>query len=131
MGAYRHAANVDDGPEAEPPVLMVPPDAQIKVKAAVDALSAGDYAGAVRAVDASRCSLADLKRVVDRYGRTLTAPPDTDWDVIAFAPPAPRGWSVHAPLWSAEEGRSDLELRFTVERRDEALHVTLDDLLVP
>ena len=110
---------------------MLHPEAQLKIKAAVDALSAGDYAGALSAVDASRCSLEDLKGVVDRYGRTLLSPPDADWDVVAFAPPAPEGWSVYAPLWSVEEGRSDLELRFTVVRRDGPFRVQLDDLLVP
>lgn len=110
---------------------MLPPDAQTRIEATIDAVSAGDYAGALSVVDASRCSGVHLKSVVDQYGRTLTSSRDTNWDIVAFAPPAPEGWSVYAPLWSVEEGLSDLQLRFSVVRQDGRCHVTLDDLRVP
>lgn len=111
---------------------MLPPELRMKIEAAVNARSRGDYAGALSAVDTSSRPASDLKAVVDQYGQTLLPPPPGQtWNVVAFVPPAPDGWSIWVPLWSVEEGRSDLELRFTAVRQVGRIEVELEDLRVP
>jgi hypothetical protein len=61
---------------------------------------------------------ADLIRTaVEEYGQTLIVPPDEAWDrmeVVELAGPGPAEYHVVFPLWTAEEGLSDLaiELRY-------------------
>jgi hypothetical protein len=65
---------------------------------------------------------ADLARAVNEYGRTLVAPEPAWWSTVTLTPvdaAAGGGLHVDAPLWTAEEGRSDLSLeaRLTPEER--------------
>ena len=40
-------------------------------------------------------------------------------------------WFVSMPLWTEEEGRSDLAVEMTVIFQDEATRIELDGILVP
>jgi hypothetical protein len=54
---------------------------------------------------------------VAEYGRRLEEPPaDTPLplDVVPVRRAEPPAWSVETPLWTVEEGRSDLTLQLTV-----------------
>lgn len=95
----------------------------------------GDYAEVERRAAASRVPADDLARVIREYGRTLVMPPnDTyDWcDVVQVARPGPPTWSVWCPLWTREDGRSDVTLQATVaESAANFADIEIDDLRVP
>jgi hypothetical protein len=111
---------------------MFPPDARATIQNIVVAVSSGNYAAAIAQTSASRCSVADISRVIEDYGQNFRAPPFADWDVISIVTADERElWSVRAPLWSENEGgRSDLELRLTVLIVGGVTSVELDDILV-
>ena len=80
-------------------------------------LTRRDYAGIDSLTGGTRLTAADLLAAVSEYPATLVEPPALDaapLDVIEIAHGAVRRWSVNVPLWSVEEGRSDLTLELTV-----------------
>jgi hypothetical protein len=101
----------------------------------VDRLIVGDYEGAADLSRFDRLPPAQIRWAIDTYGRTLVPIPPEGWnliDIVAIRPSAGGGWSVRLPLWTAEEGRSDLEVQATI-RIDGDGHemLSLDDILVP
>jgi hypothetical protein len=65
------------------------------------------------------------------YGRHLVSPPDSAFgfmDVVETLNVQPPRWSVVMPLWTQEEGRSDLSLELTIIREDDSFRVQLDDI---
>ena len=60
-----------------------------------------------------------------------TTPIDELLDMVEMAGSRPKSWSVNLPLWTEEEGRSDLtlEMRFTESEAD-TYSVEIDDLHV-
>jgi hypothetical protein len=80
-----------------------------------------------------RLNAASIRRVILEYGRTLIEPPENgpgpDWvRVRASSPPE---WSVDVPLFTVEEGRSDLTLSLTVRQNGSGHYrVEIDDLHV-
>lgn len=96
-------------------------------------LAAGDFEAVVAECSASRLSSDDIRGVIAEYGKTFIAPPTNayrDLDAVPVRDSAAI-WSVRAPLWSEEEGRSDLELQLTIGQRGDRWVIELDDLLVP
>lgn len=93
-----------------------------------------DYAGVEASSAGERLTAAELREAVSEYGATLVEPPTPEQaplDVVEIVGTMERSWSVNVPMWSAEEGRSDLTLELTVTERpggDFALEV--DDLHV-
>ncbi len=79
-----------------------------------------------------RLRASDVERTIAEYGRTLVPPP-MDADGLMDVVPVGTGnaWHVMTPLWTAEEGRSDLSARLTVVCGSDGTHVELDDVLVP
>ena len=107
------------------------------VRRVLDLLVAQDYLQLVRLAGGDRFSekhVNDLDRVVREYGRTLVTPPDDavrHMNVIQVELPGPSRWAADMPLWTEEEGMSDLEVRLTLIERDGGIAIQLDDLLVP
>jgi hypothetical protein len=96
-------------------------------------LARGEYEAVIAESSASRLRADDLRNVVRDYGRTLVAPPETayqDLDAVAVRGTTPPRWSVRAPLWTKEEGRSDLTLELTVILNAVRVSFELDDLHV-
>ena len=99
---------------------------------AVARLAAGgdverDYPG-------SRVTQADYARAIAEYGRTLVPPPRDAYaaiEPVLADPPAEGVWAVDAPLWTAEEGRSDLLIEATVAMGENGVDVMIDDMRVP
>lgn len=103
------------------------------VRTVVKRLVGGEYVDAVQDCSASRLTADDLTEAVRDYGRTLIEPPPDayrDLDVIAVRDSSHPTWSVRAPLWSREEGRSDLTLELTITRDGDRWDVEIDDLHV-
>jgi hypothetical protein len=78
----------------------------------VEALARGDFASLERDGRAGRLGGEGLRRSISEYGRTLTDLPDEAYDLAeAGAVTArPGEWWIVIPMWTTEEGRSDLSL---------------------
>jgi len=123
-------------------MLIVMPDLTpidpAKLRQTVSALAGrfavGDYDGLCALAQSSRLSAADVARIVRDYGRHLIPLPAIAFDAVSVVPASqrnPRRWSVVVPLWSKEEGRSDLSLELTIEdSATPGYAVEIDDLHV-
>jgi len=103
------------------------------VRSIAEALACGQYESTVAGISSSRLSAKELQDVIRDYGRTLVAPPGTAYeelDAIQVKDAAVPTWSVRAPVWTAEEGRSDLTLELTISFDGDRTNVELDDLHV-
>ena len=73
----------------------------------------GEWAGLQQLTAGSLLSAEDIRRVPAEYGRTQVMPPAESFmnlHVIEVKAALPRTANVRVPLWTLEEGRSDLEL---------------------
>jgi len=80
-----------------------------------------------------RLSASAMEYAVSDFGRTLMMPPDGSFfaDVVPIASTTSISWSIVLPLYSIEEGLSDLSLELTVEKLDNRLFsVEIEDLHV-
>jgi len=105
------------------------------VRSLVGMLVAGEWLELGRLILGSRLSIDDIRVAVADYGRTLTMPPRETFDrldVVEVAGAPQRTLNVRVPLWTIEEGRSDLELVLTItEIADGLWHAQVDSVLVP
>jgi hypothetical protein len=104
-----------------------------KVKFVVELLAAGKYEDLENLTGGRRLTAEEMALAVREYGRSLIPPPDDVYenlDVIQVQNAVPAEWSVWIPLWSKEEGRSDLSLQLTVRQADNDLLVEVDDIHV-
>jgi hypothetical protein len=103
------------------------------VREMVDQLAHGDYESVVQRCAKSRLTSNDLRTVIRHYGRMLVSPPNDAYqnlDAVTVRAAEVPTWSVRAPLWTEEEGRSDLTLELTVALGPDKPNVELDDLHV-
>jgi hypothetical protein len=82
-----------------------------------------------------RLSASELAEGVAQYGRTLVFPPAATFDTldfIKFFDAQGAAYGVRVPLWTREEGRSDLEIELTLREVSEGLIIAaIDNLHVP
>ena len=106
------------------------------IQSVVNALIANenDLPAVLRAVQTSRLTLAQIRDAVAAYRYRLVLPHlplEELLDVVEVRGSFPQEWSVNVPLWTKEEGRSDLVLQLTlVDSAGELYSVELDDLHV-
>jgi hypothetical protein len=96
-------------------------------------LARGEYESVVNSCATSRLTSDDLRRAVHEYGRKLVSPPQDAYnnlDAVEVNGAATPTWSVRVPLWTEEEGRSDLTLELTISPQSAPPCVELDDLHV-
>jgi len=102
------------------------------IRDVVDLLARGDYLAVERLSAGIRLTAQEMAAAINAYGRHLIVPPSAaaaPLNVISHADGG--GWSVDVPLWTLEEGRSDLTLQLTVRREADGGHrVEVDDLHV-
>ncbi|HEX8208798.1 MAG TPA: hypothetical protein VF584_01330 [Longimicrobium sp.] len=107
---------------------------QRTVEVLVGLLASENYAEIESMTAGTRMSKQDIAGSVAEYGRTIVVPPTTAYeqlDSIEVTAASSRTWSVTMPLWTVEEGRSDLTMELTlVEQSDGTLKVELDNLHV-
>lgn len=80
-----------------------------------------------------RLRAPEISQAVANYGRTIVVPPIDAFqfmDVVAVETANPPRWSITMPIWTEEEGRSDLSVELTVIEEGGALRVELDDIHV-
>lgn len=92
------------------------------------------YAELAALCGGGRMNAHDLEVAVGSYGRTVVPLPTQALSLVDYVqingahPPA---WPVQAPVFTVEEGRSDLTLELIlVEQSDGGFRVELDDLHV-
>ncbi|HXV84121.1 MAG TPA: hypothetical protein VEG60_30070 [Candidatus Binatia bacterium] len=80
-------------------------------------------------------SADEIEQCVMDYGCEIVPLPTEGFDlvdVVEVADSIPPQWSVYVPLWTREEGLSDLTLRLTVfeASTEQGFKVELDDIRV-
>jgi hypothetical protein len=82
----------------------------------------------------SRLTPGDVRRVIEEYRRCVVPLPDTAYPQINIVPVSgsrPQQWNVIMPVWTEEEGRSDLSLDITLQDSDAKTYsVEINDLHV-
>ena len=114
-------------------LIMLPTELKQTVKSILEELARGQFESLIARVTASRLTADQLKEVIRDYGRTLVLPPEAieqELDAVQVRGAEPPRWSVMVPLWTREEGRSDLTLELTVTITGSNAEFELDDLHV-
>ncbi|HYO72251.1 MAG TPA: hypothetical protein VEU33_39885 [Archangium sp.] len=103
-----------------------------QVRRLVEDLAAGRYAELAADGRAGRLTEAELRTAVEEYGRTLVPlPADGEMIVDSYEQTSrPEASALDVPLWTKEEGRSDLTLSLTAIKQGETYTVEVDDLHV-
>ena len=103
-----------------------------QIRRLIEDLAAGRYAEIAADGRAGRLSEAELRTAVARYGRTLVPlPADGEMLVDIYEQTSqPDAVSLDVPLWTREEGRSDLTLSVTALKQGDTYTVEVDDLHV-
>jgi hypothetical protein len=87
------------------------------VRIVVDLLVRGEVEIVEKITEGRRLSAAELRFAIARYPGTLVRPEGDWWQTVELTPitGSVHAFHVAAPMWTAEEGRSDLtlELRLT------------------
>ena len=103
------------------------------VRSVIEQLSRGEYPSIVTHSKSSRLSADNLRQIIDDYGRTLVVPPAdafVNLDAVFVRDAECPTCSIRMPLWTNEEGRSDLTLELTIIWDGYHWKVGLDDLHV-
>ena len=114
--------------------MAVPVGFRPALSEVVERLAALDYQGLKRdGIDPSADS--DLSLWIRNYGEagaTIVPLPDEAWVEAAAGPVdgRPGHWWVVLPLWTREEGMSDLSLEATVTESPGGVVVAIDDIRV-
>ncbi len=103
----------------EDPSLLIIGSSELErvVLAVVHFLIGRNYDAIETMTRGRRLSAADLHRAVSEYGRVIREPP-ADWSrlvIVTAIAAAPRSFHVAAPLWTVQEGRSDLTLELHLD----------------
>jgi hypothetical protein len=96
-------------------------------------LVAGKYAELETLTHGVRLKAKDIATAVADHGKRLVSPPDDGFklmNVVEVKNARPRQWSIATPLWTQEEGRSDLTVELTLIERQNSFVIELDDLHV-
>jgi hypothetical protein len=112
-------------------VQTIDPDVRTVVEELVRDLVAARYRDLENDGRAGRLTSGELARAISDYGRTMVALPVEAWEVVDVHARDGMELFLDVPLWTKEEGRSDLTLSLTIERRTDGPRVSIDDLRVP
>ena len=112
--------------------MAVPDPVRRAVVALVEDLVGKRYADLEADGRSGDVTAEELQRVVEEYGRTLVAvPPEAFKLADVFEVTGEEGgWAIDLPLWTEEEGRSDLTLSLSAQLQGEDVRIEIDDLHV-
>lgn len=100
----------------------------------IQMLVACDYDAIVQHTKGIRLLKDEIEYAVDDYGGTITMPPESvfeNLDVVEVENMTPREWSIRCPLWTKEEGKSDLSIEMSmIEENAEKLRIELDNIMI-
>lgn len=101
------------------------------VREIVNLIADREWASIEALTPGSRVDGAALNNAVSAYGRTFAHAP-SDLAPFLDAVGSAESYQVSIPLWTIEEGRSDLELRLSSREVFDGIWVLqVDDVLVP
>ena len=101
------------------------------VRQVLEMLANRDYGNIVQLTNGERLSADEIRQAVEAYGRKLIVPPKQayeEMDAIEIRGTSPPSWSVRMPLWTKEDGRSDLTVELTITDLAGQYEVELDDI---
>ncbi|MCP3850090.1 MAG: hypothetical protein GY694_07630 [Gammaproteobacteria bacterium] len=92
----------------------------------------GEYAEISQITDEKRLNSEEISLSVKEYGCNLVPyPASIELDVIEIGGSSPREWNVVAPVYTEEEGLSDLSMELTIiENCETELRIELDNIHV-
>ncbi len=101
----------------------------------VDLLVQQNFSELVKLTNGVRLNSKEIQTAISSFGRTLINVPSSAFhklDLVPVKNSKPAKFSVWFPLWTHEEGRSDLCLQLTlIESKNDRFQVQLDDIRVP
>lgn len=102
------------------------------IRELVSDLSSAKYDVLVSDGRAGRLSAQEISAAISEYGRTLVVLPDDAFDIVDFyaIDGTINEWAVDVPLWTKEEGRSDLTLSLSAKIDQDKVIVEIDDIHV-
>lgn len=103
------------------------------VRRVIDLLIAHKYGELEAMTNGVRLKASDMNRVITEYGRKLVPPPENAFelmDMVKIRDTSNSKWSVTMPLWTQEEGRSDLSIELTLTGNEKQFTIELDDIHV-
>ena len=107
---------------------------QTTAKRLVTLLVAHDFAGLEEWSQGVRLKREQMAKALNQYPGYFVMPPEPTvpyLDVVEVIDSSPKQWSVDIPLWTQEEGRSDLTMQVTmIESENEMMNVEIDDIHV-
>jgi hypothetical protein len=112
--------------------MPIPTEFRPAIREVVRDLGRGDFARIEAAGRAGRVGLHGLRYAIASYGCRLVELPEAAFD-LGDSYPNDLGeseWQADVPLWTAEEGRSDLTLQLTIRRTAAGVELEIDDLHV-
>ena len=78
-----------------------------------------------------RLSAQDIERTIKEYNCQLIIPPPDGYELMdVIEVRGDEKWSIVMPLWSQEEGRSDLSIELTLIKDGDSFKFEIDDLHV-
>lgn len=83
--------------------------------------------------NAVRLTADEMASAIFEYGRTVIEPPNNAFESISMIEindTNPPKWSVVMPLWTVEEGRSDLSIELTIWSNSGRLKIEIDNIHV-
>lgn len=104
----------------------------VSVRNVLELLAGGEYEKLEKMTRGVRLSATELRQAVEGYPGTLINPP-TDFAAYIDAIPIDgslRKYSATVPLWTIEEGRSDLSIELTIAIDGVSNVVEIDNLHV-
>ena len=98
----------------------------------VEALVRGDFDSLEADGRAGRVGVDGLRRSITEYGRTLVVLPDEAFDLVeaGMVTARPGEWWIVVPMWTDEEGQSDLSLELVAIPTDDGHRLEVTDLHV-
>ncbi|MDB6035558.1 MAG: hypothetical protein JWM16_5896 [Verrucomicrobiales bacterium] len=99
----------------------------------INLLVASRYADLVRQMHGIRLTANEIAKAIDDYGRTLVSPPPEGFqrmNIVEIQGSQPKRWSIAMPLWTKEEGLSDLTVEVTIIEHENSFATELDDIHV-
>lgn len=110
------------------------PRIKFETKHIVQMLVKCDYDAIVKYTNGIRLPKDEIEYAVKDYGCKIVMPPEDvfdNLDVVEVENTSPREWSVRCPLWTKEEGPSDLSVEMSmIEESADRLRVELDNIIV-
>ena len=105
------------------------------VRAVIWQLVSKDYEGLVKRYPKSQMTADEIRAGIEQYPATFIMPPTSGYEKFLHRYQIENvdypAWHIDAPLWSEQEGRSDLEIHLRIEFIDEAPQITIRNVRVP